>query len=98
MPAEQEHAEMFQEFRDEGYGAEGDDEAYDWDTDEWQIWDQEPATAHDSMQVPTSATGHAEEAQAAAKGHEEAQATATGQEKKSAASAEANILNRQIRS
>ena len=37
------------------------------------------------MQVPTSATGHEEEAQAAATGHEEAQATATGQEKKSAA-------------
>ena len=37
------------------------------------------------MQVPTSATGHEEDAQAAAKGHEEAQATATGQEKKSAA-------------
>ena len=40
------------------------------------------ATAHDSMQVPTSATGYEEEAQAAATGHEEAQATATGQEKK----------------
>ena len=65
MPAEQERAEMLQEFWDEGYGAEGDDEAYGWDTDEW---------------------------------HEEAQATATGQEKKSAASAETNIQNRQIRS
>ena len=32
-----------------------------------------------------AATGHEEEAQAAATGHEEAQATATGQEKKSAA-------------
>ena len=51
---------MFQEFWDEGYGQEGDDEAYDWDTDEWQIWDQEAATAHDSMQVSTSATGHEE--------------------------------------
>ena len=30
------------------------------------------------MQVATSATGHEEEAQAAATGHEEAQATATG--------------------
>ena len=39
------------------------------------------------MQVPTSATGHEEDAQAAAKGHEEDQATATGQEKKSAATA-----------
>ena len=28
MPAEQERAEMLQEFWDEGYGAEGDDEAY----------------------------------------------------------------------
>ena len=37
------------------------------------------------MQVPTSTTGHGEEAQAAATGHEEAQVTATGQEKKSAA-------------
>ena len=63
----------------------GDDEAYNWDTDERQISDQEAGTAHDSMQVPTSATGHEEEAQAAATGHEEAQATATGQEKKSAA-------------
>ena len=35
---------------------------------------------NDSMQVPTSATGHEEEAQATAKGHEEAQATATSQE------------------
>ena len=76
---------MLQEFWDEGYGAEGDDEAYNWDTDERQISDQEAGTAHDSMQVPTSATGHEEEAQAAATGHEEAQATATGQEKKSAA-------------
>ena len=41
MPAEQERAEMLQEFWDEGYGAEGDDEAYDWDTDEWQISDHE---------------------------------------------------------
>ena len=40
------------------------------------------ATAHDSMQVPTSATGYEEEAQAAATGHEEAQATAIDQEKK----------------
>ena len=70
---------------DEGYGAEGDDEAYNWDTDERQISDQEAGTAHDSMQVPTSATGHEEEAQAAATGHEEAQATATGQEKKTVA-------------
>ena len=37
------------------------------------------------MQVPTSATGHEEEALAAATGHEEAQATATEQEKKPAA-------------
>ena len=37
------------------------------------------------MQVPTSATGNEEEAQAAATGHEEAQSMATGQEKKSAA-------------
>ena len=73
------------EFWDEEYGAEGDDEAYDCDTDEWHISDQDAGTAHDSMQVPTSATGHEEEAQAAATGHEEAQATATGQEKKSAA-------------
>ena len=85
MPAEQERAEMLQEFWDEGCGAENDDEAYDWDTGEWQSWDQEAATAHDSMQVPTSATGHEEEAQAAATGHEEAQATATDQEKKPAA-------------
>ena len=76
---------MLQEFWDEGYGAEGDDEAYNWDTDERQNSDQEAGTAHDSMQVPTSATGHEEEAQAAATGHEESQATATGQEKKSAA-------------
>ena len=34
------------------------------------------------MQVPTSATGYEEEAQAAATGHEEAQATAIDQEKK----------------
>ena len=65
---------MLQEFWDEGYGAEGDDEAYNWDTDERQISDQEAGTAHDSMQVPTSATGHEEEAQAAATGHEEAEA------------------------
>ena len=70
VPAEQERDEMLQEFWDEGCGAENDDEAYDWDTDEWQSWDQEAATAHDSMQVPTSATGHEEEAQAAATGHE----------------------------
>jgi hypothetical protein len=38
--------------------------------------------------VPTSATGHEEEAQTAPTGHEEAQATATGQEKKSAATAD----------
>ena len=50
-------------------------EAYNWGTDERQISDQEAGTAHDSMQVPTSATGHEEEAQAAATGHEEAQAT-----------------------
>ena len=37
------------------------------------------------MRWQTSATGHAEEAQAAATGHEEAQATTTGQEQKSAA-------------
>ena len=85
VPAEQERDEMLQEFWDEGYGAESDDEAYDWDIVEWQIWDQEAATAHDSMQVPTSATSHEEKALAAATGHEEAQATATGQEKKSAA-------------
>ena len=85
MPAEQERAEMLQEFWDEGYGAEGGEEAYNWDTDERQISDQEAGTAHDSMQVPTTATGHEEEAQAAATGHEEAQATTTGQEKKSAA-------------
>ena len=65
--------------------------------DKWPIWEQEAATALDSMQVPTSATGHEEEAQAAAKGHEEAQATATCQEKKSGASADTKILNRQIR-
>ena len=58
--------------------------------------DDEAGTAHDFMQVPTSVTGHEEEAQAAATGHEEeaqaaatgneeAQSTATGQEKKSAA-------------
>ena len=46
--------------------------------------DSRGGRADDSMQVPTSATGHEEEAQAAATGHEEAQATATGQEKKSA--------------
>ena len=34
------------------------------------------------MEVPTSATGYEEEAQAAATGHEEAQATAIDQEKK----------------
>ena len=50
-----------------------------------QISDQEAGTAHDSMQLPTSATGHEEETQAAATGHEDAQATATGQEKKYAA-------------
>ncbi len=44
VPADQELAEMYQDFWDEWYGAEGDDEAYDWDTDEWQIWDQEAAT------------------------------------------------------
>ena len=76
---------MLQEFWDERCGAENADEAYDWDTDEWQFSDQEAATAHDSMQVPTSATGHEEEAQAAATGNEEAQSTATGQENKSAA-------------
>ena len=85
VPAEQERAEMFSECLDEVYGVDGDDEAYDWDTDEWQIWDQEAATAHDSMQVPTSATGNEEEAQAAATGHEQAQSTATCQEKMSAA-------------
>ena len=85
VPAEQERAEMLQEFWDEGCGAENDDEAYDWDPDEWQIADQEATTAHDSMQVPTSATGHEEEAQAAAAGHEEVQTAATGQERKSAA-------------
>ena len=37
------------------------------------------------MQVPTSATGYEEEAQAAATGHEEAQATAIDQEKKPSA-------------
>jgi len=46
---------------------------------------EEDGATHDSMQVPTSATGHGEEAQAAATGDEEALATATGQEKKSAA-------------
>ena len=46
---------------------------------------EEDGATHDSMQVPTSATGHEEEAQAAATGDEEALATATGQEKKSAA-------------
>ena len=76
---------MLQEFWDEGYGAEGDDEAYNWDTDQRQISDQEAGIAHDSMQVPTSATGHEEEAQAAATSHEEAGATVTGQEKKPAA-------------
>ena len=45
VPAEQERAEMLQECWDEGYGAEGEDEVCDWDTDEWQIWDQEAATA-----------------------------------------------------
>ena len=34
------------------------------------------------MQVPTSATGYEQEAQAAATGHEEAQATVIDQEKK----------------
>ena len=84
VPAEQERAEMLQEFWDEGCGAEVDDEAYDWVTDESQISDQEAAPAHDCMQGPTSARGHEEEAKAAATGHEEAQATATGQEKKTA--------------
>ena len=40
------------------------------------------ATAHDSMQVPTWATGYEEKARVAATGHEEAQATAIDQEKK----------------
>ena len=34
MPASQERAEMLQEFCDDGYGAEVDDEAYDWDADD----------------------------------------------------------------
>ena len=72
---------------DECYGAEGDDAAYDWDTDEWQIWDQEAATAHDSMQVPTSARGHEKEAKAAATGHEEARAAATGRVEEAKAAA-----------
>ena len=76
VPAEQERDEMLQEFWDEGCGLENDDEAYDWDTNEWQSWDQELATAHDSMQMPNSTTGHEEEPLAAATGHEEAQATA----------------------
>ena len=61
------------------YGAEGDDEASGWDTDEWQSWDQDAATArfHAGAYVTR---GHEEEAQAAATGHEEAQATATGHE------------------
>ena len=37
VPAEQDRAEMLQEFWDEGYGANSDDEAYDWDADKWQI-------------------------------------------------------------
>ena len=41
VPAQQEYDEMLQEFWDEEYGAEGDDEAYEWDVDEWQIWDEE---------------------------------------------------------
>ena len=44
---------------------------------------------HDFMQVPTSATGHEEEAQAAATGHEEAQATATGHEEEAKANGQA---------
>ena len=50
-----------------------------WDTDEWQSWDQDAATArfHAGAYVTR---GHEEEAQAAATGHEEAQATATGHE------------------
>ena len=86
VPAEQERAEMLQEFWDEGCGAEGDDEAYDWVTDESQISDQEAAPAHDCMQGPTSARGHEEEAKAAATGHgqalPEAQSSATGQRRK----------------
>ena len=86
VPAEQERAEMLQEFWDEGCGAEGDDEAYDWATDESQISDQEAAPAHDCMQGPTSARGHEEEAKAAATGHgqalPEAQSSATGQRRK----------------
>ena len=49
VPAEQERAEMLQEFWDEWCGAEGGDEAYDWVTDESQISDQEAAPAHDCM-------------------------------------------------
>ena len=86
VPAEQERAEMFQEFWDEGCGAEVDDEAYDWATDESHISDQEAAPAHDCMQGPTSARGHEEEAKAAATGHgqalPEAQSSATGQRRK----------------
>ena len=59
----------------EPYAAGGDDDLCDGDAAAWQSCEEEAATAHDSMQVPTSATGH----------EEEAQATATGQEKKSAA-------------
>ena len=69
--------ELSQELYD--HGAEGDDDAYDWDTDEWHIWNQEPATVHDSIQVPASATGH-EEAWGAATGQEEAPTSATGHE------------------
>ena len=84
MPSEQNRAEVPEDCWDE-YGAEGDDEAYKWDTDERQIQDEEAGTPHDSMQVATSGTGHEEKAQAAASDHEEARGTAKGQEKKSAA-------------
>ena len=50
------------------------------------------------MQVPTSATGYEEEAQAAATGHEEAQATAIDQEKKPPATGAGVVSPRRGRS
>ena len=48
VPAEQEHAEMLAEYLEEVYGADADDEAYGWETDEWQMLDQEAAETQET--------------------------------------------------
>ena len=60
VPAEEECVDIpsdyWDDYWDYVYGAEGDDEEYDGDADEWQSWDQEAVTAQDSTQVPPSTT------------------------------------------